>query len=83
MGASKNFYTELREGDQYANVSMTFEVFTHFKRQHCAEIDFTCNHIKQKNKSHKEHEVLMELYKQKSKISKEISKIEQKLNHDT
>ena len=82
MGASKNFYSELQEGEQYANVSMKFDTFVHFKRQYDEELDYTCNHIKQKNKDHREHEPLQYLYKQKSKLTKEITKIEQKLNHD-
>ena len=82
MGASKNFYTELQEKEQYANVSMKIDVFASFKRMYDDELDYTVNHIKQKNKSHKDNEQLINLYKQKSKLTKEITKIEQKLNHD-
>ena len=81
MGASKHFFTDLREGEEYANVSMRMNVFIDFKRQYDDEIDYTLNNIKQVNKAHKENEALSELYKERRKIKQEIEKIEQKLNH--
>ena len=83
MGASKDFYTELQEKEQYANVSMKIDMLADLRRIYDNELDYTVNHIKQKNKDHREHEPLQDLYKQKSKLTKEITKIEQKLNHDT
>jgi len=81
MGASKHFFTDLREGEEYANVSMSIGVYIDFKARYEDEKDYTVNHIKQVNKSHKEHEGLIALYKEKRKLSQEIQKLEQKLNH--
>ena len=81
MGASKHFFTDLREGEQYVNISISFRSYLDFKARYEDEKDYTVNHIKQVNKAHKEHEGLSALYKEKRKLSQEIQKLEQKLNH--
>ena len=81
MGASKNFFTELREKEQYANVSMKLDVYDVFYRMFDPEIDFTLNHIKEKNSKQKEDILLCELYKERSILQKKIIKREQEINH--
>lgn len=80
MGASKNFYTSLREKEQYANVSLRLDLYYQIVANCEVEYDYTMNHIKEVNPIYNQDELLCELYKQRSKISKEIIKREQELN---
>ena len=81
MGASSNFFTLLREGEEYFNLTTKENVYSYMLKNFEKESDFTLNHIKQKNGIHKEDPILKELYKEKRKITNKITEREQKLNH--
>ena len=81
MNRSKEFFQELREGEQYANVSVTLEVYQEIRNVYLEEEDFKLNHIKQKNSKLNEDPLLCDLYKKRSKLSREITKEEHKLNN--
>ena len=82
MGASKEFFTQLREDEQYATLSVDMETYGHIKLFFQEEDHYKLHSIKQINKSHKEDELLCEMYKKRSKLKKEITEREQFLNHN-
>ena len=81
MNGSKEFFQELREGEQYANVSVTMEVYQEIRNVYLEEEDYKLNHVKAKNSELNENPLLCEMYKERSKLNREISKEEYKLNN--
>lgn len=81
MGQSRDFFTQLREDEEYANMFVSMEVLHYVKQNYINEVDFRLNSIKQVNTKHKEDELLCELYKKQSKVNKEVREREQELNH--
>ena len=81
METSKEFFTQLREDENYVNLSVTMEVYQEIRNVYFEEEDFKLNHIKQKNSKLIENELLCEMYKKRSKLNREISKEEFKLNN--
>lgn len=81
MNGSKEFFQELREGEQYVNVSVTMEVYQEIRNVYLEEEDYRLNHIKQKNSTFNDNPLLCEMYKKRSKINREIAKEEHKINN--
>ena len=81
MNGSKEFFQELREGEQYANVSVTMEVYQEIRNVYLEEEDYKLNHVKAKNSELNDNPLLCEMYKERSKLNREISKEEYKLNN--
>lgn len=82
MGLSKDFFTQFRDGEEYANMFVSMEVLHYVKQNYINEVDFRLNSIKQVNTKHKEDELLCELYKKQSKVNKDVREREQELNHN-
>lgn len=77
-----NFYKDMKNGEEFANVSCTLEVYAEIlKSKFTIEKDFRLNSIKQKNEEHKESELLQRLYKELRALKDKISIEEQKINH--
>ena len=79
MIGSKEFFEQLREGDEYLNCFMTKEVYSGIDlelREH-----IVVNRVRQKNESFKNDETHKELLKNKLKADKILSDYEFKINH--
>ena len=77
MGASKEFFTQLREDEQYATLSVDMETYGHIKFFFEEEEHYKLHSIKQINKSHKEDELLCEIWKDISKLKNKAVEREQ------
>jgi hypothetical protein len=77
----ENFYSRLKEDEEYATVSMKMYMLDRIVVDGKREKDYTIHSIKQNNPKHKEDENLKELYKAKKRLNKDITELEQKLNH--
>ena len=78
-----DLFQEMREGENYANVSMREDVW--FNLKELFDQDGTAyyfHYVKQVNSSYDKDETLQELRKQKRKVNIEISKREQYLNDE-
>ena len=79
MKSSKEFFEELREGDEYLSCMMTKEVYSGIDLENRERIVIT--KVRQKNSKFKEDEYHKELLKKKSKIDKELRDYEFNINH--
>jgi hypothetical protein len=77
----ENFYSRLKEDEEYATVSMKMYMLDRLVIDADREKDYTIHSIKQNNSKHKEDETLKELYKTKRRLNKDITEQEQKINH--
>ena len=73
-------FDELREGEEFYNMSLDAQLAQDIIKN-CNEEEYYLHYIKQKNPQHKEDKMLCELYKEKNKLQKQITKREQDLNH--
>ena len=79
MITSKQFFEELREGDEYLNCMMKKEVYNGIDFELRERI--VVNTVRQKNSQLKDDEVHKELLKNKSKADKELRDYEFEKNH--
>jgi len=79
MKSSKEFFEELREGDQYLSCMMTKEVYSGIDLENRERIVITT--VRQKNSNFKDDKYHKELLKKKSKIDKELRDYEFNINH--
>lgn len=79
MMSSKEFFEELREGDEYLSCMMTKEVYSGIDLENRERIVITT--VRQKNSNFKYDEYHKELLKKKSKIDKELRDYEFNINH--
>lgn len=79
MITSKQFFEELREGDEYLNCMMKKEVYNGIDFELRERI--VINTVRQKNSQFKDDEVHKELLKNKSKADKELRDYEFEKNH--
>ena len=81
----ENFYSRLKDGDEYVNVSMTMDEYVYYTTVGDLEavegVDYTVNHVKQKNSKYKEDGKWVAAIKEVSKAKKIQTEIEQKINH--
>ena len=82
METSKEFFTQLREDEQYATLSVNMPTLEFIRNTFHDEEHYKLHGIKQVNKSHNEDELLCDLYKQNSKLKRKITEREQFLNHN-
>ena len=75
-----DFYNCLNDGEEYANISCTLPVYFHIYDTFGSN-DFELHFVKKVNKSYEDNEELNKLYKQKSKLNKQIIELEQKIEH--
>lgn len=75
------FFEEIRENQEYAVLSVDMELLRLIKESFVSEKHYTLHYIKQNNPKLKEDELLSELYKEKSKLMRKITKREQEVNH--
>lgn len=79
MISSKDFFMQLREGEEYCNCFMTKDVYSgidHELREH-----IVVNSIRQKNSSFEGDEVHKELLRNVTKAKKELTKYEFEANN--
>ena len=79
MITSKQFFEELREGDEYLNCMMKKEVYNGIDFELRERI--VVNTVRQKNSQLKDDEVHKELLKNKAKADKELRDYEFEKNH--
>jgi len=72
-------FNELREGEEYINLSFRVDLGRTIIKQLNDE-EYHLHYIKEKNEAYKDDEVLTSLYKDKKKVQKLISIREQDLN---
>lgn len=73
------FYEKLKEGQEYAVLSVTLDLFKLIQDAFISDTHYTIHLIKENNPKFKEDELLKELYSKKSKLMREITKREQQI----
>jgi len=81
MGRTKDFFNDMREGEQFANLFVDMDTLHYIRNNFEQEEQYRLNSIKQKNSEHKEDKLLCELYKEQTKINIKVREREQELNH--
>ena len=76
-----NFYEQLKEGEEYATVSMKKNIFHIMQENFEAEEDYTLHGVKTNDPRYKEDKLLCELYSEKRKLSKKITEKEQTIKN--
>ena len=79
MKGAKEFFGELREGDEYMNCFMTKEVYSGIELELRERIGV--NEVRQKNDLFKDDPTHQELVKKVSKAKRELRDYEYDLNH--
>jgi hypothetical protein len=79
MKTSKEFFEELREGDEYLSCMMTKEVYNGIDLENRERI--VVNTVRQKNSKFKNDEVHKALVKKVTKVNKELRDYEFENNH--
>jgi len=79
MKTSKQFFEELREGDEYLSCMMTKEVYNGIDLENRERI--VVNTVRQKNSKFKNDEVHKALVKKVTKVNKELRDYEFENNH--
>lgn len=82
MTGSKDFFQQLREGEQYASMFVDMDLLNHIKENFESEEHYRLNSIKEHRPEYKEDELLCELYKKSTKLNKQIRDREYDINHN-
>ena len=82
MGASSRFYLEMKEREQYGNVSLTIDLLMFLKKNYIEDVDFVVNEIKEKNSLYNDNELIKENLNKQYKLQRELREIKHKINHN-
>ena len=82
MGASSRFYLEMKEREQYGNVSLTIDLLMFLKNNYIEDVDFVVNEIKEKNSLYNDNELIKENLNKQYKLKRELREIKHKINHN-
>lgn len=77
---AENFYSRLKENEEYATVSMRMYMLDKVKISGGSEVDFTVHGVKSNNPKFKEDRLLKGLYSDKRKLNNKITEREQNIN---